>query len=342
MAPQRVNALQSWLGRALSESSITIDDVRKLDGGAIQENWRVRCSVRGINADKRDFVLRRDAQTTIASSRTRAEEYAIIEAAHHAGVRVATPLAACDDPEVIGAPFFLMRWVDGVSLGPRIVKDTTLGGDRMQLGEQLGRELARIHGIRMPQASLSFLGEPDTDPAGSAIGNLRATLDRLGAARPALEWGLRWADVYAPPRSSPTLVHHDFRTGNYIVDEQGLAAILDWEFAGWGDPMSDLGWFCAECWRFGRPDLEAGGVAPRAAFYQGYEAESGSPVDDDAVRFWEVFAHLRWAVIALEQAERHLSGREPSLELALTGRIVPELELAVLKATEPGRWRRAP
>jgi aminoglycoside phosphotransferase (APT) family kinase protein len=342
MDPQRIEALQSWLGSALSESSVKIDDVHKLDGGAIQENWRVQCSVEGSNGHKRDFVLRCDAQTTIASSRTRAEEYAIIEAAHQAGVRVPAPLAACDDPEVIGAPFFLMGWVDGVSLGPRIVKDTTLGGDRMGLGEQLGRELAKVHGIRIPQASLSFLGEPDPDPVESAIGNLRASLDRLGASRPCLEWGLRWAETHAPARSAPTLVHHDFRTGNYIVDQQGLAAILDWEFAGWGDPMSDLGWFCAECWRFGRPDLEAGGVAPRATFYRGYEAESGSPVDDDAVRFWEVFAHLRWAVIALEQAERHLSGRELSLELALTGRIVPELELTVLKATEPARWRHAP
>ena len=101
-----------------------------------------------------------------------------------------------------------------------------------------------------------------------------------------------------------------------------------------------LGWFCAECWRFGRPELEAGGIAPRDAFYRGYETESGMRIDDAAVRYWEVVAHLRWAVVALEQGHRHLSGLEPSLELALTGRIVPELELAVLRATGPDRWRR--
>lgn len=169
---------------------------------------------------------------------------------------------------------------------------------------------------------------------------LRATLDRLGAARPALEWGLRWAELEAPPCPVPTLVHGDFCTGNYLVDADGLTTILDWEFAGWGDPMSDLGWFCAECWRFGRNELEAGGVALRAAFYRGYEAEGRIRVDDDAVRYWEVVAHLRWAVIALEQGERHTSGREPSLELALTGRIAPELELAALRATAPQTWRR--
>ena len=120
----------------------------------------------------------------------------------------------------------------------------------------------------------------------------------------------------------------------YMVDADGLTAILDWEFAGWGDPMSDIGWFCAECWRFGRTDLEAGGIAPRAAFYRGYEAEGGTRIDDAVVRYWEVVAHLRWAVIALEQGHRHLSGLEPSLELALTGHLISDFELEILALTE--------
>jgi aminoglycoside phosphotransferase (APT) family kinase protein len=103
--------------------------------------------------------------------------------------------------------------------------------------------------------------------------------------------------------------------------------------------MLDIGWFCAECWRFGKKELEAGGVAPRAAFYEGYRSQGGAPIDDDAVRYWEVMAHLRWAVIALEQGHRHISGREPSLELALTGRMAPELERIVLRMTPPELWR---
>ena len=48
---------------------------------------------------------------------------------------------------------------------------------------------------------------------------------------------------------------------------------------------------------------------------------------------WQVLAQLRWAVIALQQAERFLSGRERSIELALTGRLLPELELEILALT---------
>lgn len=136
----------------------------------------------------------------------------------------------------------------------------------------------------------------------------------------------------------PTLVHRDYRTGNYMVDASGLTAVLDWEFAGWGDPDQDLGWFCAACWRFGRPELEAGGIGSRAAFYRGYAAAGGRPIDPERVAYWEVMAHVRWAVIALEQGARHVSGREFSLELALTGRMVPDLERAILRATPPGTW----
>ena len=133
-------------------------------------------------------------------------------------------------------------------------------------------------------------------------------------------------------------MHQDFRTGNYMLDDEGLTGILDWEFCAWGDPMSDIGWFCAACWRFGRPDLEAGGIGTRETFYRAYEAESERSIDHETVLFWEVMAHLRWAVIALQQGHRHITGQQASLELALTGRIAAQLELAVLDMTPPARW----
>ncbi|MNC54549.1 Phosphotransferase enzyme family protein [compost metagenome] len=139
---------------------------------------------------------------------------------------------------------------------------------------------------------------------------------------------------HAPPRDIVTLIHGDYRTGNYMVDERGLTGILDWEFAGWGDPLEDIGWFCAKCWRFGKVAAEAGGVGARADFYRGYEAVSGRRLDREAVHYWEGMAHVNWAVIAIQQAERHCSGEENSLLLALTGHIVPELEWEILNLTE--------
>jgi hypothetical protein len=104
-------------------------------------------------------------------------------------------------------------------------------------------------------------------------------------------------------------------------------------------PHADLGWFCAKCWRFGNLAQEAGGIGARAAFHAGYEAEAGSRIDTARLPWWELLATIRWAVIAADQAARHLSGQERSLELALTGHIVPELEWDILAQVDmmPGR-----
>jgi aminoglycoside phosphotransferase (APT) family kinase protein len=333
--------LGHWLARALDAEAVRIVGTKRLTGGAIQENWRIDAEIEGADGPpRRALVLRRDPPATIGSSLGREQEFEVLRVVHRAGVKVPEPIAFCRDADVIGAPFALTAFVPGTAFAPRIIKDKTLGGERTALTQMLGGQLARIHSLRAPVAGLEFLGTPAHDPVEQSIAKLREALDRLGVRRPALEWGLRWAELNASACRDQRLLHNDFRTGNYIVDETGLAAILDWEFAGYGDPMADLGWFCGACWRFGCDGLEAGGIGDRADFYAGYEAESGTPVDDAAVRFWEVLSHLRWAVIALEQGHRHLSGVQRSLELALTGRLVPELELAVLRSTAPESWRR--
>lgn len=336
---ERKDALEAFIARAAEARSAEVLDAHALSGGAIQENWLLRVALEGdLHAGAHDVVLRTDSPSGVAASLSRTEEYRVLRAAWAAGVTVPEPLWLCEDEGVLGKPFYIMRKAEGIALASRVVKNPKLGGDRAALAERLGRELARIHAIRPPCEELDFLSMPEGSPALDAVARYRNYLDRLGDPRPALEWGLRWCEVHAPDSAEIVLVHQDFRTGNYMVDEAGLTAVLDWEFTAWGDPMSDIGWFCAKCWRFGRDDLEAGGIAERADFYRGYESESGRAIDDAAVRYWEVMAHLRWAVIAMQQGARHVSGAEPSLELALTGRRPAELEADMLEMTTPGDW----
>ncbi len=335
ISDERKLALADWLGSVLG-MSVSVSTISPLSGGAIQENWLLEITT---NSGTREFVLRKDAPARIAASHTRGEEFAILRHVHAAGVLVPQPIAFCADPAILGNPFAIMAKAAGQGFGPRIVKDMSLGGDRRALTQRIGAEMARIHAIAPPQPGLGFLGPTPDDPVQAEIAWLRSALDRLGLVRPAIEWGLRFIEIHPPAHHATTLVHRDLRTGNYMVDHAGLTAILDWEFAGWGEPMSDLGWFCAACWRFGRGDLEAGGIGARADLYAGYVSAGGMPIDDVSVHLWEIMAHLRWAVIALQQGARHLSGEEPSLALALTSRIVPELELAVLRATSPESWK---
>jgi aminoglycoside phosphotransferase (APT) family kinase protein len=333
-APEAQARLAAFIaGAAGGPARITA--ARPLAGGAIQENWLVTAEIGG---KPEELVLRTDAPSRLAVSHGRAQEFALLGAARRVGVTVPEPLWLCRDPAVLGRDFYLMRRIAGVAQGHRVVKDKSLGGDRAKLAERLGAELARIHSIKPGAPGLEFLSRPEGSPALAAIAGYRAHLDRWEKGHPVLEWGLRRLELAAPAAGEIVLTHQDFRTGNYMIDGTGLTGILDWEFAAWGDPMTDIAWFCARCWRFGAEALEAGGIAPRSDFYRGYEQASGRRIDAGAVHVWEAMAHIRWAVIALQQAERHISGGERSLELALTGRLLPELELAAIDLLAPGPW----
>ncbi len=315
--------LTGWLRAASGDPALAIEGMTLLSGGAIQQNWALDVS------GGRSWVLRTDNAATLAVSHGRAEEFALLRAAFAAGVAVPEPLFLCEDAAVTGAPFFVMRRVTGTAVAHRVVRSETLGGGREACVRALGRELARIHSITPPRGDLAFLGEPPADPCRAFVAEQRAALDRQRIPRPVLEWGLRHLERTAPPPVPAVLVHNDFRTGNIMLDERGVTAVLDWEFAVWSDPHADLGWLCAKCWRFGNDAQEAGGIGPRAALYEGYGA-----VDDARVRWWELAAHVRWASIAVDQAERHISGVERNLELALTGHMVPGLEWEILRMVE--------
>jgi len=322
--------LAGWLTGAAG-MPVLITRMTLLSGGAIQQNWALDVTQGGT---EQRWVLRTDNATVLSASLPRPAEFALLQAAFAAGVAVPQPLFCCTDPDVTGAPFFVMQRVAGMAQGHRLARQAAgMGGDRA-LAEALGRELARIHGIRPPRPELAFLGAPPADPAHDFIARQRAALDAAGTPRPVLEWGLRHLERTAPP-PPPELVlnHNDFRIGNIMVTDSRVTAVLDWEFAAWGDPHADLGWLCAPCWRFGNRSLEAGGIGPRDAFYRGYEAVSGRLIEPARVAWWELAGTIRWAVIAADQAARHLSGKERNLELALTGHIVPELEMDVLRMT---------
>jgi aminoglycoside phosphotransferase (APT) family kinase protein len=324
----RREALAGWLKQAAGAEALEILAMDKLSGGAIQENWGLRVSVDGV---ERDWLVRTDAPSSVAASHGRAEEFALLKAAHKAGVTVPEPLFLEADGALFGKPFYVMGRLKGRAEGHILTRDPALqgeGGDR--LAERLGRELARIHTIRPPRPDLDFLPVPEAVPALNRIATYRGYLDELPDPNPTLEYALRWLELNAPETPELVLCHSDFRTGNYMVENGELTGILDWEFAAWSDPMEDVGWFCYRYWRFGADEREAGGIGDREAFYRGYEAESGRKVVRDIIPYWEIMAAVRWAVIALQQGERHLSGGEESLELVLTGLRAPEMELDVL------------
>ncbi|MEQ9042508.1 MAG: phosphotransferase family protein [Alphaproteobacteria bacterium] len=335
-APAGRARLERFLADVAQAEHATVLALEPLTGGAVQENWRLDAILEGgPYTGKQAWVLRITAPAGIPGSHSREAEFALLKVAEKAGVPVPTPHFLCRDESVLGREFFIMERLPGIAAGHRLVRDEGLDGET--LVAELGRALGRIHAIRPPRADLAFLTLPEPTPALEMVARFEAQIAALTEPHPVLDWALRWMALNAPEPQAIVLSHRDFRTGNYLVEKGRLAGLLDWEFANWGDPMEDIGWFCAKCWRFGAVAREAGGIGSRSGFIRAYAESSGLSVDPESVHFWEVAAHLRWAVIALQQCDRHLRGALPSLELALTGRLAAEMELEILALTqEPG------
>jgi aminoglycoside phosphotransferase (APT) family kinase protein len=256
----------------------------------------------------------------------------VIAAADEAGVAVPHPLCLEPDGGRFGTAGYLMQWVDGEALAPRLLRKAEYAAARERLPEQLAGALARIHSIE-PESVVPTLGAVPGDPALAAAESWEGTLDEVGEPLPAVETGLRWLRRNAPPPPDrAVVVHGDFRLGNFLADEGGLRAVLDWELCHLGDPAEDMGWLCVRSWRFGADDRRAMGLCSLDDFLAAYEAAGGPRLDRQRVLWWEALGNAKWAAICAAQARDHLTGRRPSHELAALGRRIcePEWDLLAL------------
>lgn len=173
--------------------------------------------------------------------------------------------------------------------------------------------------------------EEAADPVGSLLESYEAT----GVDRPALLLGLRELARRKPdPAPQRTLVHGDFRLGNLMVDESGLAAVLDWELPHMGDPFEDLGYVCMRAWRFGGPGRVAG-VGEVPEFLEAYEAQTGFRPSQEQLTWWEARATAWWGIGCIRQMQRSVPGHSNELELLAIGRRTAEQEHDLLELLYP-------
>jgi aminoglycoside phosphotransferase (APT) family kinase protein len=303
----------------------------RIPGGASRETWL-------IEANEQRWVLRRDPEGSVSLVPIE-DEFALISRAAKAGVPVPEPIAVEPPGGRFGSAGMLMTFVEGTSVAPRILRRPEYEEARARLTAQLGEALARIHALD-PADLEGVIAAAAGDPALAQIEEWERQLDEIGEPLPAVELGLRWLRANAPGPVEQSLVHGDFRLGNFIVDEEGLAAVIDWELAHLGDPAEDIGWLCIRSWRFGNDERPVAGVGDLDEFLAAYEDAGGSPPERERIGYWEAFGNVKWAVICARQAHDHLTGVRRSHELASLGRRICEPEWDLLRlvgAAAPGR-----
>ena len=298
-------AVSRHLGRATE-----IDELSRLTGGATKTTWRFDAIA---GAERLPLILQLSEPVELAPddpARRQPRLYGagdagIMMAAERAGVPAPHVRMVLEEADGLGTGFVTDR-VEGEVLGRKIVSEPRFAEARRGMAAQCGKILARIHAIE--PAAVPFV--TCHSPA-DFVSSYRAVADYHGLRHPAVELCFRWAEAHLPQRARTTVVHGDFRNGNFIVDESGIRAVLDWEIGHLGDPMFDLGWVCVRTWRFGGAQ-PVGGFGEREELFRAYEEAGGGPVDPEHVFFWEAFGCLRWALICLQkgQAYRHGGGIE--------------------------------
>ena len=229
---------------------------------------------------------------------------------------------------------FVMEWLDGITLGAKVVRDPELDEIRPTLARKSGEVLAKIHAIDLEETGLTAYLDAIT-PA-EYVEQTWARYRDFETAQPMIDYTGRWLVDNLPGDYSPSLVHNDFRNGNIMFDQQGIVAVLDWEVAHIGDPMRDLGWICTNSWRFGRSDLPVGGFGDYEDLFAGYESVSGEEVDRDRVRWWEVFGSFWWAIGCLGMAEHYRTGPDKTVERPAIGRRSSECQVDCVNLLIPG------
>ncbi|MDP9280554.1 MAG: phosphotransferase family protein [Chloroflexota bacterium] len=322
--PSFAEALRPYLV-PLFGNDIAVERLALLPGGASKEAWALDLRT---PEGKRELLVRRAGGGVIHSQTLPLQsEYRVVAVAYEVGVRVPKPYGYLG--EVAGRPAFVTERVAGETIGRRVVQHPELAGARAALPVQMAEELAKIHAI--PAERVPFLSGGG---ARDVLVRLERELDALDEPHPAIELGLAWATHNAPEHHQTVVAHGDFRVGNLVVNSSGLAYVLDWEFAHLGDPAEDVAWPLVRAWRFGVDHLRLGGIGEVAPYLERYNALTGRDISPRALAYWEIVGNLKWAIGALTQSRRHLSGQQKSVELAVLGRLAAEMEFELLQLLE--------
>ena len=295
-----------------------VSGLTPLTGGASAETWKFKFS---NEKNSEHLILRRGSGKKSPLAVLKSEEAEIQRKVKSFGAPVPEIVAISLDDKDLGDAY-LMNLIPGESIARKILRDDKFSLAREKLSFQCGEALAKIHSV-----DLKDFSKVPKKPIEEELERLYLTYKSFKQSLPVFEYAFKWLNRQDFTKRKDALVHGDFRLGNLMIDESGLAAVIDWEMVSIGNPMLDIGWMCINSWRFGQSDKVVGGFGDLDEFLQGYSSISKEKIAKDEVRIWQILGTLRWGVICLIQVYAHLNGDVNSLEKAAIGRRVSETEI---------------
>jgi aminoglycoside phosphotransferase (APT) family kinase protein len=294
------SAMKDRLVAALRDgwrADVQVGRMWRAEGGFSSETWFVDV-VTDDGADT--VVLRREALVGPLEPYDLGREAALVGALHASDVPVPAIRMFCPDPDVIGSPFMVMERVEGPVPEYRNLPEYEpwqAAENRSAMARELMRVLEAVQRVDVEHPPLAELLAPpaagDQPPVAGRVGWI---LDKLeyqvgaGGVLPVLRVAAGWLRANAPAlEGPPVLVHGDFKVGNFIWSGNSVVAVLDWELAGVGDPLEDVGYACHPLMRMRAPGLMAM-LVPFDELIEIYEARFGFELDRRRLHYYVIYA----------------------------------------------------
>jgi len=314
-----VERLNAFLARRV-EGPFTVTDVKALAGGSSKEQYAFTLSGAGVANGSARFVLRMRPAESIVETHV-GREFQAINAVHG---KIPVPRAHWFDSEgaELGQPALITDFCHGVTTPPYSgAYSPRLGLPekyRKLLAPQFTAHFATLARLDWSQSDMSFFDQPAPHTIEAAHASLnwwqRVWEEDAAQPYPLMTLAAHWLRKNAPPTDHVSLVHTDFRKGNFLFDlESGqITAILDWELSHLGDRHEDLAFFLNPL--FGGYDENdnylVGGLMERQEFLDLYQQLSGLPVDEKKLDYYMIFNAWRGVINTLATGVRCMMGQK--------------------------------
>lgn len=319
-----IGAKLNRLCRRIFSTNSKVEKLQRLTGGASAQSWY-------FEVDNIPYILRREEDENPLSEALSLHHQAdIIALAHENSIKVPKIIGKIEASDEFGHGF-IMQYVAGEALPHKIYKaydDEQFYDDLMQ---QCTAQLSAIHALPI---SDDYGGSLRQDSPRKMLQALKENYQTFQADLPIFDWAFLSLEQHCPDAGEAMFLHGDFRMGNLLIDEGGIAAVLDWELCHIGDAEHDLAYLCAPSWRFGRYENPVGGFGQIDDLIKHYQTISGRKVDRSRFDYWLLYSTLWWGVVCLQMLDSWRNHTERTIERAVIGTRVSEVELDLVLLLE--------
>ncbi len=321
--------IRDYLRDRMDCPDLTLSGVKRITTGWSHETWLFDGAWGdGSVSLRQGFCLRLDPGNALLREMSDlAIQFQVLRCLEDQPVPTPRPFFLEEDPSPLGAPFLVMEKVPGCCPSPwsragrDFYQETAV---RRVLPGSFTDTLARLHTLDWRAAGLDFLGVPGPgrEFALAEIARWRRLIDASGMEpHPVLVDLIAWLEANSPVTDRLVLVHGAYRTGNVLIDDDRVSAILDWETEVIGDPMYDVAYVLSELNRE-ETDLLSN-LVERDEFFSRYEARTGIDIDERVCRYYHLLYAMRSAAFWMSASSLYSSGANPDLRLARTAWSIP-------------------